>query len=60
MICDRCKKEIIGIHLFKRRVRRDLVLCQSCREQELIKKLNKKKGRIRILGSKLLNIKKLV
>lgn len=34
MICDKCKKEIHGFFIFKRRIRKDLMLCQNCREKK--------------------------
>lgn len=38
MNCDRCNKGIIGFFLLKRKFRKDLVLCQECKEKKLIKK----------------------
>lgn len=37
MKCDKCKKEIIVFFIFERRFRRDLVLCQKCRERRFKK-----------------------
>lgn len=38
MICDKCKKEIVGFFIFERRFRKDLILCQNCYEKKKIKK----------------------
>ena len=37
MKCDKCKKEIVGFFIFKRRFRRDLILCQDCRVKRFMK-----------------------
>lgn len=37
MKCDKCKKEIVGFFIFKRRFRKDLILCQDCREKRFKK-----------------------
>lgn len=45
MICDKCKKEITGFFLLRRRFFKDKILCANCIEEKV-----KKRGRLRKLN----------